>query len=198
MKFKHTQLTVLSLFSLLSLALIYGCKKEDPLTPNKDMEKFQTEDYAGGTDIGGGFGDTTGTGGGNGGGNDGGGNDGGSAPSPYFRADIDGSQETFSIRTFSSSSMGVTVSASQGGSSVKSMVFSIIGQPTKGDTIDLSIGQGQYIERLGINYVSKSGYLVFDEIENSYVQGTFKFIGEMPNNSMDTVIVESGEFAINR
>jgi len=62
----NTKNSLLAAFSALFIfsIIFYGCKKEDPLTPNEDMKKFQTEDYAGGTDIGGGFGDTTGIGGG--------------------------------------------------------------------------------------------------------------------------------------
>lgn len=190
MKFKHTQLTVLSLFSLLSLALIYGCKKEDPLKPNEDMEKFQTEDYAGGGDIGGGFGDTTSTGGGNGGGN---GNS-----STFFRASINGSNISFPARTYTSSSTGVTINASEGLGGVKEISFDLLNQPTVGDTIRLTRGEGRFLERIGIVYSSISGYIVFDQIEIGYVEGKFAFIGEMINNPDSSVTVTNGEFYINR
>lgn len=200
MKIKNTQLTILALFTIMGLAFIYGCKKEDPLKPNPDMEIYQNENYAGGDDF---FGDTTGTGGGTdttggGGGTDTTGGGGGTAPNPYFRADADGVTENFPSRSYTSTSLGVVISASQGGSSVKQISFSLISQPVEGDTIDLGMGQATYMKGLGLTYPSKSGYLVFDKIESAYVQGTFSYVGESPSNPSDTVVISNGEFSINR
>lgn len=67
MKISSTKFTIIALFLFTGITLIYGCKKEEPLEPNPDMEIYQNEHYAGGDDWGG-LGDTTGTGGGGNGG----------------------------------------------------------------------------------------------------------------------------------
>jgi|SRR5690554_2711772 len=181
-------------FFIGGLTILNSCKKEEPLEPNPDMAKYQTEDYAGGIDFGG-IGDTTSNGGDTGGGNDDNGN---GNSSPFFRASINGNNVNFPARTYTSTSMGVTINASEGSNGIKEISINLLNQPTIGDTIRLNLGQGMYMEGIGVVYYSKSGYLVFNQIETGYVEGRFAFVGEMVNNPDSTVSITNGEFYINR
>lgn len=198
MKINSTPIAVIAIFLFTGLVFFYGCKKEDPLKPNPDMELYQTEHYAGGDGIGGV--DTTGTGGGGGGTDTTGG--GGTSPNSYFRFDVNGVTENYPVRTYSENSMGVTINAQQGGSSLKQLVINTFGQPVQGDTIDFSsqipLGSITYNKSIGEVFTPTSGYLIFDKIESGYVQGTFEFIGEQVNNTTVTINVTNGEFSVNK
>lgn len=182
----NTKSSLLVAFSALFIfsIIFYGCKKEDPLTPNEDMEKFQTEDYAGGTDIGGGFGDTTGIGGG---GTDTSGNGGGVVVNEYFTVEIDGVPKSFNNPSFNFGNQIVNNSLSLD-DQIQITRFSGFSV----DTFDYpTIGyfKGQ------ASYESVDGRLIIDSLTADFIKGTF-YCKVVRTTGSDTISLTNGSFKV--
>lgn len=181
MNTRNSLLAVLSVLFIFSI-IFYGCKKEDPLTPNEDMKKFQTEDYAGGTDIGGGFGDTTGIGGG---GTDTSGNGGGVVVNEYFSVDIDGVLKSYSDPSYSPDPQ--ILSSQDFNQTIQ------IGLPSveQGDTIYYP--PISYFKSVSISYSAVDGMLIIDSLTADFIKGSFYCNVE---RSGDTLSLTNGSFKV--
>jgi hypothetical protein len=201
MKINSTPIAVIAIFLFTGLVFFYGCKKEDPLKPNPDMELYQNEHYAGGDGIGGI--DTTGAGGG--GGTDttggGGGTDttgGGGSSTQYFRADINGTTQNFPAITYETSGNRIDLV----GEKVNSFDFieiQVFNSPSTGDTVYFNgPDNAEYLSQNFISYLSNNGAVIFTRVETRFVEGVFYFDGQSRNDTTQTVSITNGEFLINR
>lgn len=200
MKMKSTQLSILALFAFMTLAFIYGCKKEEPLKPNPLMELYQTEHYAGGDDFG--FGDTTGTGGG--GGTDttgGGGTDttgGGDNSNQYFRADIDGVTQSFPSISYKNTGSRIELLGEKT-STFDFIEIQVFDPPSTGDTVIFDgPNNAEYVNQSFVSHISYNGAIIFTRVEAGLLEGKFYFDANAPNDTNYNVSVTNGEFLINR
>lgn len=173
------------LLFLISLTMLTSCAKEETLKPDEEAGASQTTIYDGSGIGTGGAGGNGGSGGGN--------NGGGNLPSEYFFVDVDSVTKTYTS-PFYQEALGIRQIVNDFTVLEGQIQISLVNEPQDSTYNNPLIG---YFKSVTESYQSLNGYITFDSVSSSLLQG--RFAAEVWNsNTDDTISLTNGRFLVHR